>query len=74
MMNTAYKEKDGSDVILVLFNVDNKICYLRGIELASLFDDIVKKQLKLTVVLDYYYTENITCKELLAYSRIRRVL
>ena len=72
--NAAYKEKDGSDAALVLFDVDNEVCYLRGIELASLFDDIVKKQLKLTVVLDCCHAGSITRKELSAYSRIRGVL
>ena len=71
---TEYKENNGSDAALVLFDVDNEVYYLRGIELASLFDDVVKKQLNLTVVLDYYHAESITRRELSAYSRIHRVL
>lgn len=47
-----YQEDFGSDAALVLFDRKNDVRYLRGIELAALLDEVVRKGLKLTVVLD----------------------
>ncbi|KAI9782886.1 MAG: hypothetical protein M1816_001667 [Peltula sp. TS41687] len=49
---SEYRENDGSDAALVLFDTNKGERYLRGIELASFFDDMVIKGIKLTVVLD----------------------
>ena len=49
---SKYRENDGSDAALVLFDTDKEERYLSGFELASLFDKMVKKRIRLTVVLD----------------------
>ena len=64
---------NGSDAALVLFDSEEDFSYLRGIELASLFDDMVKKQLRLTVVLDCCHAGSITRKGQSAYVHVRGV-
>ncbi|KAL8724775.1 MAG: hypothetical protein Q9181_006679 [Wetmoreana brouardii] len=64
---------DGSDAAIVLFDSEEEVSYMRGIELASLFDDMVKKQLKLTVVLDCCHAGSITRKTQSAYVHVRGV-
>lgn len=52
-----YREDFGSDAALVLYDKHgkNNIRYIRGIELATYFDNLIVKGLKLTVVLDCCY-------------------
>ncbi|KAI9682838.1 MAG: hypothetical protein M1822_006328 [Bathelium mastoideum] len=68
-----YRDDEGSDAALVLFGNEDSDCYLRGIELARLFDDIVAKQLRLTVVLDCCHAGSISRDPQSAYTRIRGV-
>lgn len=68
-----YRECDGTDAALVLFDVKNEIRYLKGIELATLFDDMVLKQLKLTVVLDCCHSGSITRNSHAVYIHVRGI-
>ena len=71
-----YREKFGSngkDAALVLFDREEGVSYLRGIELAWLSDDMVKKQLILAVVLDCCHAGSITRKEQPAYVHVRGI-
>ena len=68
-----YHDSNGSDAALVLFDSENEVDYLRGIDLAQLFDDLVEKQLKLTVVLDCCHAGGISRKELSTYVHIRGI-
>ena len=68
-----YRENDGSDAALVLFDVEEEIRYLRRIELASLCNDMVLKQLKFTVVLDCCHAGSISRNSESAYIHIRGV-
>ncbi|KAL8696655.1 MAG: hypothetical protein Q9224_002685 [Gallowayella concinna] len=68
-----FHESNGSDSALVLYDSEKEVGYLRGRELASLFDDMVKKHLKLTVVLDCCHAGSITRQTRSAYIHIRGV-
>jgi hypothetical protein len=68
-----YRENDGTDAALVLFDVKNEIRYLKGIELATLLDDMVLKQLKLTVVLDCCHSGSITRNSYAVYVHVRGI-
>ncbi|KAI9776675.1 MAG: hypothetical protein M1816_005153 [Peltula sp. TS41687] len=57
---SEYQENDGSDAALVLFDTDKGERYLKGIELASLFDDMVIKGIRHTVVLDCCYSGGVS--------------
>lgn len=63
-----YRENDGSDAALILFDQENGERYLRGIDLARIFDDVLLKQLKLIVVLDCCYAGGISRDAQSAYS------
>ena len=63
--SAGYAEQDNSDIALVLFNKDELhpsqgSRYLRGLELARLLKDMVKKGLILTIVLDCCHSDSIT--------------
>lgn len=63
--SAGYSEQDNSDIALVLFNKDELhpsqgSRYLRGLELARLLEDMVKKGLILTIVLDCCHSGSIT--------------
>ncbi|KAI4173849.1 MAG: hypothetical protein LQ346_008327 [Caloplaca aetnensis] len=68
-----FHESNGSDSALVLFDSKEEVSYLRGIEMASLFDDMVRKQLKLTVALDCCHAGSITRRTRLAYTHVRGI-
>ncbi len=57
-----YREDVGSDAALVLLNpgVGHHVRYLRGIELASLLDSLVAKELTLIVTLDCCHSGAVT--------------
>ena len=67
------RENNGVDAALVLFDREKEVGYLRGIDLAHIFDDLVKKQLKLSVVLDCCHSGGISRKELSTYVHIRGI-
>jgi Caspase domain len=56
----SYEEKDGTDSALVLFDKENGVRYLHGIELASLFDAMIQKKLRLTVILDCCHSGGVS--------------
>lgn len=72
-MTGEYRANDHSDAALVLFDEENDVRYLRGIDLAHIFDHMVSKNLKLIVVLDCCNAGSITRKEVehSAYNHIR---
>jgi Caspase domain len=70
---SEYRENYGSDTALVLFDNDKGEHYLRGIELASLFDDMVIKQIRLTVVLDCCRSGGVSRDNESTYGLIRGV-
>lgn len=68
-----YQESDRSDAALVLYDVKEKIRYLRGIELASIFDVMVQKGLKLTMALDCCHAGAISRNPLSMYVHVRGI-
>lgn len=65
-----YRETDVSDAALILFDEGNGERYLRGIDLARIFDDMVLKQLKLIVVPDCCCAGGISRHAQSAYTHI----
>jgi Caspase domain len=57
---TEYQEDFGSDAALVLFDRENGVRYLCGIEIAALLDEMVQKDIKLTVVLDCCHSGGVS--------------
>ena len=68
-----YRENDGSDAALVLYDVKEGVRYLKGIDLASIFDIMIQKGLRLTVVLDCCHAGAISRNSLSIYVHIRGV-
>jgi hypothetical protein len=68
----GYRNDDGSDAALVLLNpgIGHDVRYLRGIDLASLFDTMMAKGISLVVTLDCCHSGAVTRGEK---SRIRGV-
>ena len=68
----GYQEDYGTDAALVLLEPGARrgVRYLRGIELARLLDDMAKKGIKLTVMLDSCHSGSISRRE---DSRIRGI-
>lgn len=69
-----YRENDGSDMALVLFDEETGACYLKGIDLTRIFDNRMLRQLKLTIILDCSYAGSISRDTQSASTHIHGVL
>lgn len=58
--SAEYSEHNSSDIALVLFDEEQDARYLRGLDLARLLEDMVKKRVKVAIVLDCCYSGGVT--------------
>ncbi|KAK4690875.1 hypothetical protein P7C71_g6013, partial [Lecanoromycetidae sp. Uapishka_2] len=58
--SAEYSEHNSSDIALVLFDEEQDERYLRGLDLAGLLEDMVKKKVKVAIALDCCFSGGVT--------------